>query len=137
MARQFSIWDLRDSDSSPLFAQPGLVMGEPLSIRQLADNIGQDSDPRAPLGNQRSGCQRDALTEELDTALRCFSDSAHRLYSSEVAAILLMHNCSKDPNFQAPPWLVELFEAHLDVLREVAARSREHGSETDFSEGDE
>lgn len=136
MAKQLSIFDLRDQQAQPLFEQLGEVGLEPLSTRELVDNLGQDADPSAPLGSQTSGCQRAKVQAEVEDALHEAYIAAWALYDEGRAAAILLRMCARDPAFEAPDWLRELWALYRDELR-----AEFHGSaddrETDWSEGRE
>jgi hypothetical protein len=135
LARQYTLWDLRDEHREPVFEQPGRVRdAQPLSTRQLVDNVGQDADPRAPLGTQASGRQREVMHAELGDALLEFYCAAWALYDEQRAASLLLSMCARDPSFDAPEWLRELWELYRDELREQFHGSADDGR-TDWGAG--
>jgi hypothetical protein len=101
---------------------------EPMSVRVLVDELG---------GSQYSGCQRKQIGAEIEAALLSFYDVARETEGTdEGAAILLLRMVARDPVFDAPPWLRELFAAHREALEETFYRP-DHGREDDYSsEGD-
>jgi hypothetical protein len=134
---QRTFWDLRDDRLEPLFEQPGAVRDlQPLSTREVVDNLGQDADPRAPLGTQVSGRQREKMQHELEGALLEFYVAAWALYDERRAVELLLSMCARDPHFEAPEWLRELWELYRDELRETFHGSQDDGR-TDWGAGHE
>ncbi|HEX6239975.1 MAG TPA: hypothetical protein VFZ61_03740 [Polyangiales bacterium] len=118
MASQRTFWDMRDAAGNPLFEQTGVVRElQPLSTRQLVDNVGQDADPWAPLGTQASGRQRETVQDEVGTALREFYFAAWAMFDEQRAAELLLSMCARDPQFEPPDWLRELWELYRAELR--------------------
>lgn len=130
---QLSIWDLRDEHATPLFEQPGVVRFEPLSVRELVDNLGQDADPLAELGSQDSGCQREKMAAEVLECLELAFHSAQQLYGEQAAAAVLLSICAHDQSFEPPTWLRELWADYREELSELFA---DHGDDrgTDYSE---
>jgi hypothetical protein len=107
---QLSIWDLRDERSRPVWAQPGEVRLEPISTRELVDQLG---------GTQLSGQQRAIMQAELHEAMwRLYVHAWAVLDSEERAAALLLHVCARDPSYEAPPWLIDLWREYRDDLVE-------------------
>lgn len=135
MVKQLSIWDLRDASAHPLLVELGAVGIEPLSTRELVDNLGQDADPHAPLGSQDSGCQRAKVHREVHAALKQAYLVAWAMHEDEkIAAAVLLRICARDPDFEPPEWLRGLWLDHREVLRETFEG---HGDDkqTDWSEG--
>lgn len=134
LAKQLSIWDLRDRQAHPLLVSLGPIGVEPLSTRELVDNLGQDADPRSPLGTQVSGCQRAKVQTEVEDALHETYIAAWALYDEQRAAAVLLHICARDPHFEPPEWLRELWALYREELREEFHGSADDG-QTDWSEG--
>lgn len=116
---QLQLWDMRDSRGEPVFEAPGLVRLEPLSVRELVDNLGQDADPLAPLGSQDSGCQREKMAAEVLECLGLAFHAAQQLYGDQVAAAVLLHICAHDQSFEPPAWLRDVWAEYRDELREL------------------
>jgi hypothetical protein len=126
-AAQASFFDLRDAGGEPCLPERYTVPTEPLSVRSLVDALG---------GTQRSGQQRALAQAEVHEALSAAYRVAVDLEGEETAAAVLLSMCARAPDFEPPAWLVELWGAYRERLRE-RFRREDVGRETDYSEGTE
>lgn len=129
MTKQLTIFDRRGVVEAT-FA----VALEPMSVRELVDNLPQDADPYAPLGSQVSGCQREKMGAEVEEALREFYYAAWALYDEQRAAVLLLKMCARDAAYEPPEWLRELWALYRDELRAEFHGTADDGR-TDWGEG--